>query len=194
MEGMKNDLRKLIKQRLAGMGSDAVAAQSRAAAERLISLDVFARAEVVMLYLPIPVEVDTLEIARAGWAAGKKIVAPTACDNCRTMRPIFCRPEDEEMFHPHHGLRQPHRATGEVSIDQIDLLVVPGLGFDRQCNRLGRGGGFYDRFLARPELHAATAGIAFAEQIVENLPIQPNDQPVDMVVTDIEIIRRKADS
>ena len=154
----------------------------------------FARAEVVMLYLPIPVEVETLSIALAGWAAGKKIVAPTACDNCRTMRPIFCRPEDEEMFHPHHGLRQPHRATGEVPIDQIDLLVVPGVGFDRQCNRLGQGGGFYDRFLARPELHAATAGIAFAEQIVDNLPIQPNDRPVDMVVTDTEIIRRKADS
>ncbi len=189
---MKNHLRKKLKKMLSQIPPDVASVKSRAAAGRVISLDAFAQAEVVMLYLPIPGEVDTKPIAQAAWAKGKTVVAPTACYNCRTMRPIFCRPEDEEMFHPHHGLRQPHRATGEVPIEQIDLLVVPGMAFDKQCNRLGRGGGFYDRFLANPQLHAATVGIAFAEQIVDSLPIQPNDRPVGLVVTDEETLRKKA--
>ena len=191
---MKNYLRKKLKKILEQIPPDVASVKSRAATERIISLDAFAQAEVVMLYLTIPGEVDTQPIARAAWAEGKTVVAPTACDNCKTMRPIFCRPEDDEMFRPHHGLRQPHRATGEVPIDQIDLLIVPAMAFDRRCNRLGRGGGFYDRFLANPKLHAATIGIAFAEQIVETLPIQPNDLPVEMVVTDEEIVERKAEN
>ncbi len=143
-----------------------------------------------MLYLPIVGEVDTLPLARRAWSAGKTLVAPTACDHCRTMRTIFCRPENEEMFHAFHGLRQPDRGLGEICVDQVDLVIVPAVAFDRRCNRLGRGGGFYDRFLARPELHAKTIGVAFAEQIVEHLPVLPEDQPVDRVVTDQETFAR----
>ncbi len=103
------------------------------------------------------------------------------------MLPVICAEGDEDLFHPEHGLRQPAGVEPEP-IELIDLLIVPALAFDRQCNRLGRGGGFYDRFLARPELKAITVGVAFAEQIVETLPIHPNDRPVDLVVTDKEIL------
>jgi 5-formyltetrahydrofolate cyclo-ligase len=105
------------------------------------------------------------------------------------MRPILCRPEEAEMFDISHGLRQPAWRQREVEIERIDLVIVPALAFDRAGNRLGRGGGFYDRFLARPGLGASKIGLAFDEQIVDTIPVGPNDIPVDIVVTDKEIIR-----
>ena len=73
------------------------------------------------------------------------------------------------------------------------LVVAPGLAFDRGCNRLGRGGGYYDRFLREsrrdPSLGLMAIGVCFAEQIVERVPCDQADQPVDALVTDTEIIR-----
>lgn len=181
---MKNTIRNRIKAVLAEMSPEASACKSLTVARRVSLLPAFGSARTVMLYLPIPGEVDVLPIARAAWRAGKRVLAPTACDHCRTMRAILCCPVNEEMFHPHHGLRQPNRDLGEYTADRIDLVIVPAMAFDPKGNRLGRGGGFYDRFLARPELRAATVGVAYDEQIVRDLPVGENDKPVDVVVTD----------
>ena len=87
-----------------------------------------------------------------------------------------------------HGLRQP--ADGQQNpLDEIDLIVTPGLAFDRLGNRLGRGGGYYDRFLSADGLRAVTCGLAFAEQVVEKLPTGPGDRAVQMIVTDREVLR-----
>ena len=184
---MKHKLRKQIKAELAAMSHEAIRAASRCAAEKVAQLSEFRDAKVVMLYLSIPGEVDTLPLAKLAWAEGKKVVAPTACHKCRKMRPIECFEDDEHMFHHTHGLRGP-AGKDEIPVDQIDLIIVPGLAFDRKCNRLGRGGGFYDRFLANPSLRAKTVGIAFSTQIVPDVPVHSNDKPVGRVVTDKEII------
>ncbi|MBN1554504.1 MAG: 5-formyltetrahydrofolate cyclo-ligase [Phycisphaerae bacterium] len=181
---MKQTIRNRIRTMLKAMSPDQVTVRSLAVARRVVQLDEFRSAGTVLLYLPIPGEVDVLPIAREAWRAGKKVLAPTACDQCRAMRAILCCPVNEEMFHPHHGLRQPNRDLGELAIDQLDLIVVPAVAFDARCNRLGRGGGFYDRFLARPELRAKTVGVAFDEQIVPDVPVRENDRPVHVVVTD----------
>ena len=184
---MKNKLRKEIKAKLDAMSHEDIRAASCLAAEKVSQLAEFRDAKVIMLYLSIPGEVDTLPLAKLAWAGGKKVLAPTACHNCRKMRPIECFEDDEHMFHHTHGLRGP-AGNEEISIDQIDLVIVPGLAFDRKCNRLGRGGGFYDRFLANPSLRAKTVGIAFDHQIISEVPVHSNDKPVDRVVTDKEII------
>ncbi|MBN1942429.1 MAG: 5-formyltetrahydrofolate cyclo-ligase [Phycisphaerae bacterium] len=181
---MKQTIRNQIRAILRQMPHDAAAAKSLAVARRVWRLKAFRSARTVMLYLPVLGEVDVLPIARAAWRNGKKVLAPTACDHCRTMRAILCCPVNEEMFHPHHGLRQPNRDLGELTVDQLDLVIVPAVAFDPKGNRLGRGGGFYDRFLARPELRAETLGVAYAEQIVPSLPVHANDRPVNIVVTD----------
>jgi 5-formyltetrahydrofolate cyclo-ligase len=67
--------------------------------------------------------------------------------------------------------------------------VVPGLAFDRQGNRLGQGAGFYDRFLATDGMRATTCGLAFAEQMIDSVPVGPDDWPMDVVVTDHEMLR-----
>ena len=183
---MKQPIRKQIKAVLKGMSPEVAAAKSIAIAHRVAHLELFRTAGTVLLYLPIPGEVDVLPIAQAAWRVGKKVLAPTACDHCRAMRAILCCPMNEEMFHIQHGLRQPSRLLGELPVDQIDLVVVPAIAFDSKCNRLGRGGGFYDRFIGRPDVRARTIGVAFSEQIIENLPLQEYDRPVDVVVTDTD--------
>ncbi|MCK5113298.1 MAG: 5-formyltetrahydrofolate cyclo-ligase [Phycisphaerae bacterium] len=184
---MKNKLRREIKAKLHAMSHEDIRAASRCAVEHISQLAEFRDAKVVMLFLSIPGEVDTLPLAKLAWAEGKKVVAPTACYNCRKMRPIECYEDEQHMFQHTHGLRGP-AGKDELSVDQIDLVIVPGLAFDRNRNRLGRGGGFYDRFLADKSLRAKTVGIAFDVQIVPEVPVHDNDKPVDRVVTDKEII------
>jgi len=85
------------------------------------------------------------------------------------------------------GLRNP--ITGvPMPIEEIDLVVAPALGFDRKGNRLGRGGSFYDRFFANEQLNAPRCGFAFAEQLVDSIPVGERDEPIDFLVTDKEII------
>jgi 5-formyltetrahydrofolate cyclo-ligase len=190
---MKTRMRQTIKDRLAAMDPGEALAKSRRACERLAGLEEFRRADCVMLYLPIPGEVDTTPLAHAAWEAGKTLAAPKPCPDTRHMRPVLVEARNEDLFHPALPLRSP--AGREVlALKAIDLIVVPGLAFDAECNRLGRGGGFYDRFLAHPQTFAATAGLAFAEQIVEELPIQPQDCPVDVVVTDTQVYRRSSNN
>jgi len=84
-------------------------------------------------------------------------------------------------------LRNPVTGT-PMPFEEIDLVVTPALGFDRKGNRLGRGGSYYDRFFANEELKASRCGFAFAEQLVESVPVTPADKPVDFLVTDEEVV------
>ena len=86
------------------------------------------------------------------------------------------------------GLREP--IVGEpVPLEFIDLIIVPGLGFGLAGQRLGRGAGYYDRFLSRSGFHGITCGLAFEAQILENLPMLPHDMHLDMLITDAAIRR-----
>ncbi len=75
-----------------------------------------------------------------------------------------------------------------MPFEEIDLVVTPAVGFDREGNRLGRGCAYYDRFFANKELKAARCGFAFAEQIVGSIPVTELDEPVDFLVTDEGVI------
>lgn len=80
-------------------------------------------------------------------------------------------------------LRQPGPEQPAVAAARLDLLIVPGLAFTKAGLRLGRGGGFYDRFLANPGLRATTLGVALPQQILQELPAGPHDVPVNYVLT-----------
>ena len=99
------------------------------------------------------------------------------------LRPIVTHNLDEDLMASRHGLREP-AGTEELSVGEIDLAIVPAVGFDKRGHRMGRGGGFYDRFLARPQLRAQTIGITFEQQVVEKLPIHVHDKAVQIIVTD----------
>ena len=75
-----------------------------------------------------------------------------------------------------------------MPIEEIDLVVAPGLGFDRKGNRIGRGGSYYDRFFTNKGLRAIKCGFSFEEQVVDTVPTDERDIQMDMLVTDDEVI------
>ena len=184
----KTAARKRIRQVLAGIAPAAAEEKSGAACETLLGLDEFARAGVVMLYMPIPGEVDTAPIAAGAWRAGKTVLLPKVRSTHGDMIAVAYRTVDDPMVLGRYNIREP-AADEPWPADRIDLIVVPALAFDRRGNRLGKGGGYYDRFLSQPGLRAAACGLVFAEQVIESVPVQPHDRQVPVLVTDREIIR-----
>jgi 5-formyltetrahydrofolate cyclo-ligase len=83
-------------------------------------------------------------------------------------------------------VREPSSAAELVPIEEIDVFVVPGLGFTRGGKRLGRGGGYYDFTLQAGPENSRRVGLAFSEQMVDDLPTSENDVDMDLVVTEVE--------
>jgi 5-formyltetrahydrofolate cyclo-ligase len=86
------------------------------------------------------------------------------------------------------GLRQPDPDAAPVAPAELDAVLVPGVAFDASGHRLGRGAGYYDRFLAALRPDATMVGISFAFQVVASVPVDSHDRPVDFIVTDDALI------
>jgi len=143
-----------------------------------------------MMYLSLPHEVDTSEAILHAWQQGKIVAVPKISWQQRHMIPVQINSLETEFSTEVSGLRNP--VTGvPVPFNEIELVVAPAIGFDRKGNRLGRGGSFYDRFFANDQLGAIRCGFAFAEQVVDSIPVTESDEPVDFLVTDQEVIYLK---
>lgn len=185
---MKPKLRDDLKLQLSKVDGDDASRRSHAACKALTDLPEFREASAVMAYMPIPHEVDSLPAVLAAWRADKTVLMPKIQWEHEHMLAVVCRSLDDDMTLGRYGLREP--AKGEPwPVEDIDLVIVPALAFDRKGNRLGRGGGFYDRFLSQPKMQAVTCGLAFDEQLVDELPVDDHDRPVDLVVTDKDVLR-----
>ena len=180
---MKETIRRELRQNLVAMSDGVRQEHSVRACELLLGLEQFGRAATVMAYIPLPDELDIGPVLQAAWAQGKVVVMPRIIWAKHELRPIVTHNLDGDMMAGRHGLSEP-AGSEELSLGDIDLVIVPAVGFDRRGHRMGRGGGFYDRFLAQPQLRANTVGITFSQQIVEELPILSHDQAVQMIVTD----------
>jgi len=140
-----------------------------------------------MMYLSLPHEVDTSEAILHAWQLGKTVAVPKISWQQRHMIPVQINSLETGFSTEVSGLRNP--VTGvPIPFEEIDLVVAPALGFDRKGNRLGRGGSYYDRFFANKELKAPRCGFAFVEQVVDSIPVTDSDQPINLLVTDEEVI------
>ncbi len=150
--------------------------------ERLQGLACWKEARAVGLYAAIRGEVDTLPLIEAARAAGKRVAFPRARRSEETL--TFYEVESEVELSPGaFGVPEPAEDDSRrLPIDQLSLLIVPGIAFDRRGHRLGFGGGFYDRLLGASRL--PSVGLAYAWQIHDALPAGDHDRGVDIVVTE----------
>ena len=176
-------LRRQLRDQLAAMPEDVRHHQSVMACSFVARAPEFINARVVMLYLSTPTEVDTSSLALKAWQAGKTVVVPKVSWDQRRMLPVEINSLTDHMTTSGPGVREPIEGK-PVPVDFIDFVVVPGLGFSEKGYRIGRGMGFYDRFLAQPEFIGTSCGLAFEEQIVPELPVLDHDIPLSMLVTD----------
>ncbi|MDX2115517.1 MAG: 5-formyltetrahydrofolate cyclo-ligase [Planctomycetota bacterium] len=165
--------------------------RSSSACVRLADTPGFAGAKTLMLYIPTAEEVDISSLVGIAVRAGKRVCMPRMDWSARTMEPVLVSGPGFSSEVRKHGVPEP--TPGPVAtLDLIDLVIVPGLAFDTQGRRMGRGGGFYDRFLAayrtaRPRGGAAL-GICFEAQLVPEIPTEPHDAQVDGLVTESRIL------
>jgi len=159
------------------------AAASRAIAERFARRADFAAARAILVTLPFRNEWDTRVLVRAAMRAGKTIAAPRV-DNATRMLELYAIVDpDRDVVASRQGIPEPAPHCLPVPRERIDFVVIPGIAFDSNGNRLGYGGGYYDRLL--PLMPGATrvAG-AFDLQIVAEVPVGPNDIAIDAIVTE----------
>lgn len=186
----KPALRRRFRDLLAGMTDVDRHAKSVAACTLLSTTPEFAAASVVMLYLSTAMEVDTAPLALKCWQAGKAVVVPKVSWDQRRMLPIEIASLQAGLTPGAHGIREPDASTGKpIPTDLIDLVVVPGLGFSETGYRIGRGMGFYDRFLAQTEFVGVSCGLAFSDQVMPDMPVLDHDVPLSMLVTE-KVVRR----
>jgi 5-formyltetrahydrofolate cyclo-ligase len=178
----KPALRKVLRERVEAISPQQKHAKSIAACALVSGSPEFAAARVVMLYLSTEQEVDTAPLALRAWQAGKTVLVPKVSWDQRRMLPveITSLTSDVTTSGP-----VPEPIGGRpMPLSFIDLVIVPGLGFTPDGHRIGRGMGFYDRFLSQPDFLGLSCGLAFEEQLVESLPVLEHDMPLSMLATD----------
>jgi 5-formyltetrahydrofolate cyclo-ligase len=184
----KREFRQELRRRLAELSPEDVQQRSAAACQRLCEQPEYQSAEIVMIFLSTTSEVDTAPLAQHAWSQLKSVIAPRVSWEQRRMLPIEIKSLTSDIQAGTLGIRQPLDGM-PVPVSDIDLVVVPGLGFDMAGNRLGRGRGFYDRFLAHRDFRGLACGLAFEIQAIPEVPVDDNDIVMDMLVTD-EKVRR----
>lgn len=184
LDKTKAQFRAEMKTRLAEMGDASRRVASLSACDRLVSLEAFAHASVLMLYMPLATEVDVTPVALRCFQSNKTVCVPKVDWHRREITPVEVTSFDDRVMDiDEHGVRTP-RSGRAVSPSLLDLVVVPGLAFDADGHRLGRGGGYYDRFLARLRPSATKVALIFDCQMIDAVPSIEHDVPVDIVVSD----------
>jgi len=185
----KNELRKNLLGQLLSLTEEEIKRRSKNVSEKLSNLPIYKQAKTIMVYYPIKGEVDILGAIRKD-IGNRRFCFPVMDLAKKDILIYEVKDLDNDFCTGPYGIREPDvKRTRQLSVNEIDMIVVPGLAFDRKKNRLGRGGGFYDRFLSKIIMPAKKVGLAFDCQILEDLPIQPPfDQQVDVVVCESETI------
>lgn len=176
--------REVIARRDAMPGSERAAA-SLAIAERVTRSEEAAGAAVVMAFWSFGSEVDTQPLIDRWLDEGRTVVLPRI-EEGEVVPVVFVR--GAATTTTSFGAREP--AGGRVlDPTEIDLVIVPGVAFDRSCNRVGYGAGYYDRLLGRTRAGVPAMAIAFAIQLVREVPTGGMDRRVDAIVTEAEVLR-----
>jgi 5-formyltetrahydrofolate cyclo-ligase len=186
----KAELRTDLQKGMRLLDSSQRTGKSRDACKNLIRTPEFQNSGTIMVYLALPHEVDTHEIILAGWQGGKVVCVPKISWQQRRMIPVRLNTLETEFSTEVAGLRNPIEGF-PVPFEEIDMIVIPGLGFDRKGNRLGRGGAYYDKFLSNGQLKAVRCGLAFEQQLIDSVPTDKYDEPIDLLVTDKQALRFK---
>lgn len=187
---VKDEIREIVLKRILSLTGEQKRSKSLAIISRLKQLEEFSKAKTVMTYVSKSDEVDTIELIKDMLKSGKRVIVPAIDKEKKELIP-FEISSLEELSPKAFGVMEPKPNDAKVvDLNEIDLVVVPGRAFDKKCNRLGRGMGYFDRFLKK-QIRGKVIGLAFSEQIFESIPVDENDVKVDAVVTEYAVIRRR---
>lgn len=181
LEAAKAEARRLIRPRLAAMSPAQRTAASDSLCHWILRWDVWQAARTVLLYAPIPGEPDIGVLVEDARVQGKRICLPRYREADGSYEVAECAEGAGGVVVGRYGVREPGPASMAVPWIQLDLAMVPGVGFSPDGCRIGRGRGFFDRLLA--PFRGLKCGVAFDEQIVDALPVGSHDVRLDCILT-----------
>ncbi len=185
MNSTKESIRKKILSLRSLLPQDESRKRSELIFQNLKKLPVFNNANVIHTYVSSKKnEVDTIEIIKYLFSIGKRVVIPVVDKENKTLihselRDLF------ELKKSTFGLLEPN-VIREVKLDEIDIVIVPAVAVDRNGNRIGFGGGYYDKFLS--QVNCPKIALVYDFQVVEKIEPERSDIPVDFIVTENDII------
>lgn len=180
----KQDLRERILTLLRNQREEERLHKSLIILNKLLNLQEYQRSQTIMFYASVGGEVDTFKMMKKTLKTGKRVALPRINLNKRQLIPTLIEQLDTDLEEGPYSIKQPKtNDSKEIPIENLDMIVVPALGFDKNNQRLGRGGGYYDRFLDKVPFNVPTVGLAFDFQVFDSLPqIAHHDKAVSKVL------------
>ncbi|PFW55776.1 5-formyltetrahydrofolate cyclo-ligase [Bacillus cereus] len=182
MREEKLRLRKQIIEHMNSLSEERYTTLSEQIAFSLYAQKEWAEAKIIGITLSMENEVNTYPIIEKAWEEGKKVVVPKCNKETRTMsfRQLSTFDQLETVY---MNLREPIPVlTEEVDADEIDLQIVPGVAYTERGERIGYGGGYYDRYLVHYK--GKTLSLAYEFQMVQHIPVEPFDKNVEKIITE----------
>ncbi len=181
VDEQKSQMRSAMKMALAAMGDEDRRGRSDEICAQIERLDVYRDASTIMMYAAMPGEVDLDGLMRSALESGKRVCVPRVDWDASAMVPAAIANLDSDLVVGRYGVRSAGGNCVEIPVSGLELVLVPGLAFDRDGGRLGRGGGFYDRLLGG-DIGCPVIGVCFACQVVGCVASESHDCAVDRVV------------
>ncbi|MGI6658244.1 MAG: 5-formyltetrahydrofolate cyclo-ligase [Dethiobacteraceae bacterium] len=185
----KKSLRKKVLAARDSLTWDQVEANSVKIAEQLFALPQYQAAQTIMYFLNFGKEVLTMKMVPQTLAHGKRAVATKTVTKERRMILSEIYDLEADLEPGLWGIPEPKaEALRPLEPTEIDFVIVPGVAFDLQGNRLGYGGGYYDRFFPQLREGVPLVAVTFELQIVKEVPVDPWDRRVDFIITEKRVI------
>ena len=163
-------------------------AKSRMIRASLLSLEEFRNAGIIFFFASFRTEVDTTELIKMSLSMGKRVVLPKV--DAATHDLLLFEVRDSAGLAPGYmGIPEPSAEAEQMGINDVDIVIIPGAGYDVSGNRVGYGGGYYDRLLSGLQKDIPVIAPAFEEQVLDSIPSEPHDIRVNVIVTDRRTIR-----
>ncbi len=181
MKEAKAALRQEVAAALRQLSAAARAKASGAACALLEAQAAWRRAQSILFFAPLPAELDLWPLLVETVAAGKEVSLPRFVEATGQYTASRVRDPQADVHRGRFGIREPLPHCEAVPLNRLDFILVPGVAFDPHGRRLGRGRGFYDQLLAA--VRGRTCGVAFDEQIVREVPVEPHDVYLNCILT-----------
>ena len=186
----KGEIRKEVRQRIQQLSSDDRKKLSETAAKNLLGRPEWRTAKTVLAYLPLIDELDLLPALEQAAEAGKTVALPRFVPDQGKYCAATVDAPFKNLVTGNFGVLEPPLGAVCIPLNRLDFVLVPGVAFDLNGYRLGRGKGFYDRLLA--EVTGVKCGVAMDEQIVRSLPVESHDIPMNFILTPTRWLTIKA--
>lgn len=181
----KGDLRKEIKAKRESMDKDTKITYDEGIKKALLESDVYKNSKAIFIYVSMDSEINTIEIIKEVLSSGKRVAVPKVIPvslKRRYMKALKINSMLQLNESGAFGILEPSIECEDIS-EEIDLVIVPGLAFDLEGNRLGYGGGYYDRFLSKYPNNKKIA-LCYDFQIFKEIPHEFFDEKVDLIISE----------